>query len=326
MNNLDFLHSIFAPIIKIDDKFYAYIPTIFGYREGFEKGVYILLDDVMLENSNLEYLVGLFDDGIELFKEAVEGTIVTAIFPKSIDEESEFDNVTDYEKIESSNYKYYAMLNELFDNFNLTEEYVNDTRTNFSNIILYYSYIDDMSIKTQIYLKVLEFYSQNMIDETLTTLNLILSSTSYQYNDTSTITSCGCTNNQISGQTINDVSCSESYVNAISMYMKQMFSDLDFYCKFMFVEDGTPNEELIDYLIQLLEALLKLGHPMNFNKSADTHCKCAELNTVNNDAYNAIINYIKVLNWVKNCEIEENTNKIKIYGEKFAEVFPYLSF
>ena len=39
-----------------------------------------------------------------------------------------------------------------------------------------------------------------------------------------------------------------------------------------------------------------------------------------------IENYIKVLNWVKNNQIDENKNKIYIYGKQFAEIFPLLSF
>ena len=42
--------------------------------------------------------------------------------------------------------------------------------------------------------------------------------------------------------------------------------------------------------------------------------------------YSIIENYIKVLNWVKNNEIDENKNKIYIYGKQFAEIFPLLNF
>lgn len=42
--------------------------------------------------------------------------------------------------------------------------------------------------------------------------------------------------------------------------------------------------------------------------------------------YSIIDNYIKVLNWVKNNEIDENKNKIYIYGKQFAEIFPLLNF
>jgi hypothetical protein len=131
-----------------------------------------------------------------------------------------------------------------------------------------------------------------------------------------------------------------------------MLSDTDFYCCWMFMnneelDESYPNELLIDSLIILLEEFLSLGldlsnlgststsacncgHSKKYNGYKNTNNDCSDL--LNNDnglgcANNSIItNYIKVLKWVKNNEIEENRNKIYLYGKQFAEIFPLLNF
>ena len=65
---------------------------------------------------------------------------------------------------------------------------------------------------------------------------------------------------------------------------------------------------------------------MSFNTNK-THCGCSKLSTDNGNCnYNILDNYIRVLNWIKECQIEEHTNQIKIYGEQFAELLPKLQF
>ena len=55
-------------------------------------------------------------------------------------------------------------------------------------------------------------------------------------------------------------------------------------------------------------------------------CNCEAIESMNNCNKETILNYKKVLNWVQNNEIEENTNKIKVYGEAFGELIPNLQF
>lgn len=325
MNN--FLTKIHAPIVRIEGMHYAYIANLFGIAKGYDKGIYLFLNDVLLEYENLEELLSHIDNSGNMgeFMKAlknVEEDIFVAI-PKNIMRTSVFETIDHYETIESTDYVYYANLNRVLESTSLTEDAILNAKSTFANIILTQSNIEDVSIKTQIYKKVLSFYRDNMTDETLQTLNLIMSSSSYSYNDMSTMTSCGC-NSSSSNPTLTQ-SCPESYVAALSLYMKQMFSDLDFYYTFMFV-DNEPNEILLNNLIELLKALLNMNLSMNFDKKDTNHCKCGTIENNNESAIKAILNYIKVLEWIKNCEIEENTNKIRLYGENFAEIFPNLSF
>ena len=71
------------------------------------------------------------------------------------------------------------------------------------------------------------------------------------------------------------------------------------------------------------------GHTKKYfsnNKTGDCVDILSNVNVDNCSYYTIIENYIKVLNWVKNNQIDENKNKIYIYGKQFAEIFPLLSF
>ena len=105
-----------------------------------------------------------------------------------------------------------------------------------------------------------------------------------------------------------------------------MLSDKEFYCDFFYIENK-PIVDLIDNLIRLITEFKTLGYNISFDDSNKTHCGCSELSKDNGTCnYNILDNYIQVLIWVKECKIEENANKIKIYGEQFAELLPKLQF
>ena len=154
---------------------------------------------------------------------------------------------------------------------------------------------------------------------------------------------------------VDTASCIDKYKAAIYQWLIQMLSDTSFYCCWMFTEneeldESNPNTLLIDMLIELLEEFLALGIDLsNLGSSSTTSCNCGHsikyngyknnssdctdllnnninggLNNCSN--YGIISNYIKVLKWVRNNEIEENKNKIYIYGKQFAEIFPLLNF
>jgi len=154
---------------------------------------------------------------------------------------------------------------------------------------------------------------------------------------------------------IDTASCIDKYKAAMYQWLIQMLSDTSFYCCWMFTEneeldESNPNTLLIDMLIQLLEEFLELGIDLsNLGNVSTTACNCGHTNKYNgyknnlndcsdllnnniNDSlnncsnYGIITNYIKVLKWVRNNEIEENKNKIYIYGKQFAEIFPLLNF
>lgn len=420
MTNKEFLEYILAPIVNVDGYYYAYVPTIFGYSEGYNKGAYVLLHKDTLTKEDLNEYLEMFKESSdsdetenqirELLEriEQIENRInrrklksllnedidedgeteideseqisgepeetedpntseeqdetedpndsdepknpnedeipetpdtpdIYIFFPNNIDPESTFETINYYNIVRcgnhlfTTNYEYYAKLNDIYDKYELTEDQVNNARTTFAQIIDEYAYVTDISIKTEIYKKVIKYYANGMVDDVFTSLSMIMKSTSYSQTMGNTLStgSCGCTGTQGSSSLLDptqQVSCPEAYTIAMDMYMKQMFADLDFYYDFMFLDVDMPNEVMIQKLIDLLEALLDMDYPMNFNQTSSGHCCCAELQTKNNEAYSAINNYIKVLKWVMNCEIEENANKIKLYGSQFAEIYPYLIF
>ena len=322
MKNIDFLRQISSNIINDNNHYYAYVPLILGYANGYDKGLYILLKDEILNDEWLKEYVENFNT---LYENEVGLSNEGIILSKTINDESNLDSIYNYEQIKSNDYEYYSKLNVMNEQYQLTEEQVNSTYKTFASIINEFSYVDDISLKTQVYKKVLEYYANGMFDETITSLKLIMSSSLYKYNDTSNYTNCGC-NASTSENGIQQLNCYEQYISSIELYMKQMFGDIDFYNNFMFLDTKLPNVEMIDKLINLLESLKALGYRMNFDKAQVSHCYCPENESINLHAYNIIDNYINVLNWIKNCKIEENSNKIKVYGEQFGEIFSKLSF
>ena len=89
------------------------------------------------------------------------------------------------------------------------------------------------------------------------------------------------------------------------------------------------NEGLIKALILLLEDFEEANYDLSFSgKSIYNHtCTCDNsVSSVNQTNHNIIKNYITLLNWVLNGCIDNNTNKIKVIGEKFAELLPKLTF
>ena len=320
MSNLDFLKHINAKIYKYNSLYYVMIPFVNydssqSYIQNYDNFIYIKISNDLLKNDDLEWFIAAKDNTYEI----------------EFDIDAEEKNIKDYE--------YCAIINDgVFVNF--TEEQIKNTNQTFAQIIKDHAFVSDISVKTKIYQNIIDFYANGQTDNVLAMLNLMLNSKAYSYTLNGVTTTCGCnsiingnstTGNQSSNPdgTIN-LSCPDIYLNSILLYLPQMFGDIDFYCNFFSTEENEPNEDMIDKLICLLEQILKLlnnGNNPYSSESSKTHCMCAELDTsINLSIYNIISNYIKVLNWVKNCKIEENENKIKIYGTQFGEIFPNLYF
>ncbi len=176
-----------------------------------------------------------------------------------------------------------------------------------------------------------------------------------QTNCSSGSTSYNTINTGTSTINIDTATCLDKYKAAMYQWLLQMLSDVNFYCNWMFVtlEENdnitVPNEILLDALIDLLTDFLNAGYDLsNLRSTCKTGCGCGHSKSNNSNSSmsskcsdlsgydsssngsctneNIISNYIKVLNWVKNDEINENKNKIYLYGKQFAEIFPLLSF
>lgn len=470
MKNIDFLRYISAPIVNVDGNYYAYVSAVFGYRNGYNKGLYAYLCEEMLNQENLNEYFEAFDDyedpnvvqstfndiksrlkhienhlldtkisidesliniehedfkllegeddrirqafdnisikiaHIEKYLERIglnvnnddlnlfyekynaldvddnedngEGGEETggnneAIadkyywFSNNVDTLSPFMTVDNYDLVKcidhclSVNYIYYAKLNEIGSKFSFSEDDMLDFRSTFARLILEYAFVTDISLKTQIYKKVLNYYANGMTDDVKAALDMMMTSSSLSYvmTDSASTSTCGCNSGSGGGSGGGSLTVVESpgaaYEQAMELYMKQMFADLDFYWNFFFLDVDKPNEYLIDRLIELLESLLNSDYLDSVTSSGGSgsgggnklgsHCCCSS--SKNNKGNNggsfgsgsggsglgmvpsAIIeNYINVLKWVRNCEIDENSNKIKLYGELFGNLFAYLSF
>ena len=79
----------------------------------------------------------------------------------------------------------------------------------------------------------------------------------------------------------------------------------------------------------LLEEFEATEYDLSFSQSKPMYwCNCTQstMNATDKCNHETIQNYIKVLNWVRDGQIDENTNKIRVYGAKFAELLPKLIF
>lgn len=314
MKNIDFLSKINALVYKESSgNYYVKIPFVEydaneSYLSNYDKSLYIKLTNNFLNGEDLEYFIFSKDGTYEFLESG------------------------DFENKESFDYNYFTLINNIV-GIEFVEEDILQAYKTFAIILQDYAYVTDVSLLTQIYKKIIEYFANGKYDSTIAAMKLLLESTTYNYTSTTNYTNCGCNsgNSQsISSTGLNteNISCADAYLNAILLYVKQMFGDLNFYYNFFFIENGDPNEDMINALILLLEKVLELlknNYNLLPNKS-NKHCLCVELEDSTISIQNIILNYIKVLNWVKNCEIEENSNKIKIYGETFGEIFPNLYF
>lgn len=262
-----------------------------------------------------------------------------------------------------NNIDYLIFKNKLKDNV-FTEEELLALNSTFMQAIQRYTTFNDYNLGTNaIYKAVIDFYANGQYDAATVLMNTIFNG---EINTTSVNSTCGCgtqstcaTSLSSSSTGINTgtevipvdtASCIDKYKAAMYQWLIQMLSDTNFYCCWMFneneeLDESNPNTLLLDMLIELLEEFLALGIDLsNLGKTSTTACNCGHTNKYNgyknNDCsdllnnsgiggcsnYGIITNYIKVLKWVRNNEIEENKNKIYVYGKQFAEIFPLLNF
>ena len=239
------------------------------------------------------------------------------------------------------NLEWFYNMNNLNDYVFSREELCNIPKTFFSIINDNAMVQNPETMKNQIYDKIVKYYANGGWDDALVNLNLILNSTIPTTLPSSKL-NCGCNGgngNGLGDGTANGLtSCADMYKDAINEWLKKMLADDEFYKDWFFtIISGmcpTPNVEMIDPLINLLTEYvdLNLGGPnnngrFNPNKNYDifNHMNCC--NDCNgNDTYkNIILHYIEVLKAVKNNDIDANKNMIKIYGEEFAGILPYLT-
>jgi len=273
--------------------------------------------------------------------------------------------INEYWNVETeSNTFYYIMKNKMND-YIFSEDELNALNSTFMKTIIKWSTFDDYSYgKNSVYKAVIDFYANGGYDSATILMNTVFNTeinTTLSYEDCGCGTQNTCTNTTSNGLTssintgtttisLDTATCLDKYKAAMYQWLQQMLSDTDFYCCWMmtYMEDtkeDIPNDVLIDLLISLLKEFLSLGYDLsNLGNTSNSTCGCGHKgkgniytgdcpDILNNDNlnnqcsnYNIILNYIKVLEWVKNNEIEENKNKIYVYGKQFAQIFPLLNF
>ena len=238
--------------------------------------------------------------------------------------------------ISYNNYKYFYLKNKLSE-LVYNEDEFNNLYSTFFNIIMTYAILSESdAIKTnnQIYKKVIEYYKNFQFDDTLVSLELLLNNKINKILP-EYLVSC-CSNNQNSSNNqyqYTQISCSDIYKNSMFEYLLNMLSDIEFYKDWMYIEnpegEKIVNDSLIESLIKLLKEFEEVGYDLSFTDKYIIHCNCCKDNqyTLNNEKNHTIIqNYIRVLEYVLSGCIDDNSNKISVYGRKFAELLPKLSF
>jgi hypothetical protein len=230
-----------------------------------------------------------------------------------------------------NNVDYFNEKNNLLTN-TFSEDELNDFYSNFCKLILKYTRITPEMLSTgnnPIYKLVLDYYANYQSDCASNAIGLILNS---MYGTTTT-TGCGCNNTNTKNGTITTTqTCGELYTNAMSLYLKQMLSDTEFYQDwFMIYETDTdyiPNDILTENLTRFINEFVAMQHSLTFIKSGyKRNCDCPVITMdESNCNYQIIANYIKVIEYAANDVVKPNTNKIKIFGGQFAELLPKLQF
>ena len=236
-----------------------------------------------------------------------------------------------------SNIEYYYNKNKLAAN-TYSEEQLNDFYATFASTILEYTQIDDetrATPKNQVYELVLKYFANHQTDATSVALNLILN-TPYA---NLTNGNCGCAKTPCSGNNSSITgssetqSCYDIYIAALKNYIKTLLGDTDFYNDWFTIlmpnGEYITNDTLIDALETLVHEFIALGYDLsNVSKknSKAVSCGCSNISYSSTADYSVLLNYLNILDWLRNCNMQYNLNKTKIYGEKLGEIFPYLQF
>lgn len=233
------------------------------------------------------------------------------------------------------NLDWFYLKNRYISSEAFTDDEICNIPNTFFKIIYEYGIIQNSeTIKNQIYDLVSKYFMNGQTDIMYRGLNLLLSSAVSNQNNNKL--NCGCAsdglyNNNLNGDSL--TSCADLYKTSMMEWLKNMFSDPEYYKDWFFTINTamcpSPNEPMIDLLIRLLEDFLANNYDsfikINGNKMYLNDHYCCDNADIDNGVRTAIENYIKLLKVVKNNEIDGNINKIKVWGSAFAEVFPYLT-
>lgn len=270
------------------------------------------------------------------------------------------------EEARLTNFDYFHSKNEAADRTNSEEALLDFTHTFFEILDQNAEVSDDdmLKLNNQIYKRVIEFYLNYGSDCATTALSMILGSMTNKSVE-GVSSSCGCSSgsSNSSSSPTDNISCLDIYKNAMFEWLIKMLSDVDFYKDFMYFQDLDgelyPNDGLLDQLTELVEDLLASDINTGRGKGTSSksiygHCVCGSSSVKQNgsasgsssnggsngsgfgnggtgagsdaDNRNTLALYLQLLYWVKEGCIDNNVNKIRVIGEKFASILPSLTF
>lgn len=230
-------------------------------------------------------------------------------------------------------------------NYFTKEELYSFTSTFFTQIeqLTSFDYTDPIKVSSNkynsLYKSVMDYFINNKTDSIYNTLNIVLSNTLSTNNTTSISTSsCGCTSSNSSTIDINE-SCTDKYVVAMKLWLSTMMSDIDnFYYALLYTESTddkgntcyTPNTDLINILIKLIDEFTALDLDLSFSNSNSTlhNCNCSTKtsSSASDCNYKTINNFKEVLTLILDNSVLTNQNKIKTYGKAFGKLLYKLYF
>ena len=217
---------------------------------------------------------------------------------------------------------HYMALNK-YEKYGVTDDTLKEFYVSFVNGILNFNIGKPiLNTKDALYKAVLDYFSAAQNDETINKIDLVLGSTysGQQINVASSY--CNCKGSSNASMTD---SCATLYANAMLEHLKMMLADPEFYCSWMF-DDNTVKNDLIEYLKYLILRLKDKGFTLLTNTSG-FNCPCPTTDVNNTEKnYKILNNYIKVLDFIHQCNIIPNINKIKLWGSQFGELLPKLYF
>lgn len=232
------------------------------------------------------------------------------------------------------NLEWFYLKNKYVMSESFTEDELCNIPNTFFKIIYQYATIQNPNtVKNQIYDIVSKYFMNGKTDPLYRGLQLLLGTMTAGSSNNKL--NCGCASdglyNNFGGD--NMQSCADLYQQSMYEWLKNMLSDPEYYKDWFFTifyaKCPEPNEPMIDLLIKLLEEFLKLNYDTFVTICGkklhlhDHYC-CDRTQETDTTIRNAILDYIKLLNIVKNNEIDGNINKIKVWGAAFAEILPTL--
>jgi hypothetical protein len=235
-----------------------------------------------------------------------------------------FDEVNNYNTL----LEYFKTKNE-YSNLTFDEEFLKDFYVNFANLIIELSTYVPTDNNDIIYKQVLYYFSNFQTDDVFLGMSLMFNTLFGTIQNTQT--NCGCPNKTVN-DTICSTSCVDYYKQAMQEYVVRMFGDYTFYQKWFYIIDEETNLTQINtFLVERLKTFitefLSLDLNISTTKSDATNCSCPTINNFDDSCNRGILkNMITILEFIENNEIEENSNRIKVYGEEFGKIYSKLIF